>query len=140
MRVQQCMSKKPEVLPPTASLKEAARKMKELDCGFIPIGENDKLIGAVTDRDIVLRTFAEGKNPNDATLRDVMSKHIEYCFEDDDINEAVKHMEEKQIHRLAVLNRDKRLTGILSLGDVSRKCHDQELSGEAVEGILADQK
>lgn len=140
MRVEEAMSKKPEFLPPTASIKEAAIKMKELNCGFIPVGENDKLIGAVTDRDIILRTFAEGKDPNNATLQEIMTSHIEYCFEDDGIEEAVKHMENKQIHRLVVLNREKRMIGILSLGDISRKCHDQELSGEAVEGILADKK
>lgn len=140
MHVKEAMSKKPEFLPPTASLKEAALKMQKLDCGFIPIGENDKLIGAITDRDIVIRTLAKGKDPNKATLRDVMSKHIEYCFEEDDIDKAVQHMEDKQIHRLVVLNKNKRMTGILSLGDIARRSHDDELCAEAVEGILEDEE
>lgn len=140
MRVREVMSKKPEFLPPTASLKEAALKMLELDCGFIPIGENDKLIGAVTDRDIVLRTLAKGKDPNKTTLKDVMSERIEFCFEEDDLNKAIKHMKDKQIHRLVVLNKDKRMTGILALGDLVRESHNDELCAKAVEGILEDKE
>lgn len=138
MRVSEAMSKKPIFLPPTASLKDAAVKMKELDCGFIPIGKNDKLIGAVTDRDIVLRTLAQGKDPNKATLKDVMSEHIEYCFEDENLDKAIEHMKNKQIHRLVVLNKNKRMTGILALGDIARKSHDDVQTGDAVEGILKD--
>lgn len=140
MRVVEVMSKKPEFLPPTASLKEAAVKMQELDCGFIPIGENDKLIGAVTDRDMVIRTLAKGKDPNKATLRDIMSEHIEFCFEDDDLSKAVNHMKDKHIHRLVVLNKNKRMTGILSLGDIARQSHDDNLCAEAIEGILEDEE
>ena len=140
MLVIEAMSKKPVFLPPTASLKEAASKMWELDCGFIPIGENDKLIGAVTDRDIVMRTWAKGKDPNKSTLRDVMSEHIEYCFEDEDLEKAIEHMKSKQIHRLVVLNKNKRMTGILALGDIARKAHDGQQTSKAVEGILKDKE
>lgn len=138
MHVREAMSKKPVFLPPTTSIKVAAAKMKELDCGFIPVGENDKLIGAVTDRDIVLRTLAEGKDPSKATLKDVMSEKVEFCFENEDLNKTIEHMKSKQIHRLVVLNEDKRMTGILTLGDIARKSHDTEKCGEAVEGILED--
>lgn len=140
MRVNEAMSKKPVFLPPTTTLKDAAAKMKELDCGFIPVGENDKLIGAVTDRDIVLRSLAEGKDPNKSTLKDVMSEHIEYCFEDEDLDKTIEHMKTKQIHRLVVLNKDKRMTGIISLGDIARNSNDVKQCGEAVEGILEDEK
>ena len=140
MNVSEVMSTKPVFLPPNASLKDAATKMKELDCGFIPVGENDKLIGAVTDRDIVLRTLAEGKDPTKATLKDVMSDHIEYCFEDEDLDKTIDQMKSKQIHRLVVLNKDKRMTGILALGDIARKTNDATQCGEAVEGILEDEK
>jgi CBS domain-containing protein len=140
MQVREAMSKKPEFLPPTASLKEAALKMRELDCGFMPIGENDKLIGTVTDRDIVIRTLAKGRDPNNATLRDIMSEHIEYCFEEDDLNKAVQHMEDKQIHRLVVLNKNKRMTGILSLGDIARQSNNGALCAEAVERILENKE
>jgi CBS domain-containing protein len=140
MRVREVMSKKPEFLQPTATLKEAAAKMQELDCGFIPIGENDKLIGAVTDRDIVIRTLAEGKDPNKTTLRDVMSERIEFCFEDDDLNKAVKRMENSKVHRLVVLNKDKRMTGILALGDIARLSRDNALCAEALKGILRDEE
>lgn len=140
MQVKEVMSKKPTFLPPTSNLKEAAEKMQQLDCGFIPVGENDKLIGTVTDRDIILRATAKGKDPSKTPLRDVMSKHVEWCFENDDLDKATKHMEEKQIHRLIVLNDKKRMTGILSLGDIARKSHDDELCAEAVERILEDKK
>lgn len=138
MLVKEAMSKKPEFLPPSATLKDAAVKMQELDCGFIPVGENDKLIGAVTDRDIVIRGLAKTKDLEKLTLKDVLSKNIEYCFESDDLDKAVQHMEDKQIHRLVVLNDNKRMTGILALGDLTRCSHDCNLNGKAVEGILED--
>lgn len=138
MQVKQAMSKKPEFLPPTATIKEAAMKMQKLDCGFIPVGKDDKLIGTLTDRDIVLRAIAKGKNPESLTIQDVMSKHVEYCFETDDLKKAVNHMQDKQIHRLIVLNSNKRMTGILSLGDIARQSKDDALCAEAVEGILED--
>ncbi|AIT63452.1 CBS domain protein [Coxiella burnetii str. Namibia] len=140
MQVKEVMSKKPAYLPPTSSVKEAAKKMKQLDCGFIPVGENDKLIGTVTDRDIVLHAAAQGKDPGNTALRDVMSEGVEYCYENDDLDEATKRMERKQIHRLIVLNDKKRMTGILSLGDIARRSQDDDLCAQAVEGIFEDRK
>lgn len=135
MRAIDVMSKKPEFLPPTTTLKEAADKMRTHDHGFILIGENDRLIGTLTDRDITIRAVAEGKDPNKTQLRDVMSKGIHYCFEEDDLNKVIKKMEAEQIRRIAVLNKDKRLTGVISLGDIATKCKDRELCGELTDAV-----
>lgn len=104
MLTKEVMSKKPEYLPPTATLKQAADFMKLHDCGFIPIGEDDRLIGAVTDRDLAIRgLLADHKITK---LRDVMTKGIAYCYETDPIEKAAEIMEKQQIRRLVVLNKD----------------------------------
>jgi len=120
MQVSELMSKKVEWVSPTLSLQEAARKMRDLDIGCLPVGENDRLIGMITDRDIACRGVAEGKAGARTTVRDVMSPGISYCFDDQQVNEAAHLMEEKQIRRLPVLNRQKRMVGILSMGDISQ--------------------
>ena len=132
------MSKKPEFLPPSATLKQAADQMRTHDYGFIPVGENDRIVGAVTDRDVIIRAIAEGKDPNKTTLRDVMTKGIHYCFETDSLDKVAQQMEEFQIRRLVVLNKDKRMTGIISLGDIATKCQDKKLSSELVDAISQD--
>lgn len=135
MLAKEIMSSKPDYLPPSATLKEAADKMRKHDHGFVLIGENDRLTGTVTDRDITIRAIAEGKDCNRTTLKDVMSKGVHFCFENDTIEKAAKIMKEHQIRRLPVLNADKRLTGILSLGDIARKCRNPSLCSELVEEV-----
>jgi CBS domain-containing protein len=133
MLTKEVMSKKPEYLSPTATLKEAADFMKKHDCGFVPIGENDRLIGTVTDRDLAIRgLLADHKATK---LRDVMTAGITYCYETDPIEKAAEVMEKKQIRRLVVLNKDKRLTGILSLGDIATKSKNLQLSGEITNAV-----
>jgi CBS domain-containing protein len=131
------MCSKPEYLSPQATLKEAAVKMRSHGYGFVPIGENDRLVGAITDRDITIRAVAEGKDPNKTTLSHFMTKGIQYCFEDDNVEEAVHKMEDLKIKRLVVLNnkKDKRLTGVIAFGDVASKCHNFELAGHLAEAI-----
>ena len=92
--------------------------MKKLDAGVLPVSEHDKLIGMITDRDIAIRGIAEGKGP-DATVQDVMSHEVKYCFEDEEVAHVVENMAELQVRRLPVMNRDKRLVGIVSLGDLA---------------------
>ena|SRR3990167_5891629 len=135
MLAKDLMSKKPEYLPPTATLKQAADQMRTHDYGFIPVGENDRLIGVVTDRDITIRAIAEGKDPTKTTLRDVMTKGIQWCYETDSMEKIAKKMEDMQIRRLAVLNKDKRLTGIISLGDIATKCHNPALCSELTDAV-----
>lgn len=135
MLVKEVMSKKPDYLSPDATLKEIAHEMQKRDCGFIPIGENDRLVGAVTDRDIAIRAVAKGKDPNKTTAREIMTEKVFYIFENDDLDKAAESMEKQHIHRLIVLNSQKRMTGILSLSDIARKCNDLRLCGEIIQGI-----
>jgi CBS domain-containing protein len=116
-------------------LREAAQKMRELDSGVMPVGENDRLVGMLTDRDITLRGTADGKDPNTTPVREVMTSDVIYCFEDEDIGAAARKMEEHQIRRLIVLNRDKRLVGIASLGDLAVHAPSDRLAGEVIEAV-----
>lgn len=121
MQIQEAMTQHAEWIDPNISLKEAARIMRDRDIGCLPVGENDRLIGMITDRDIVCRAVADGVDPTAKTARDVMSKGITYCFEDQDLEDAARLMEEKQIHHLPVLSRQKRMVGILSMSDLALK-------------------
>lgn len=130
MLAKDVMSKKPEFLPPTATLKQAADLMRKNNYGFVPVGENDRLVGAVTDRDIIIRGIAQGKDPNKTLIKDVMTPKIQFCFEEDKLEAVAEKMEELQIRRIAVLSKDKRLTGIISLGDIVTKCKDKNICTE----------
>lgn len=120
MLAKEIMTKNVVLGSPDMTLREAAQKMKSGDFGMLPIGENDRLVGSVTDRDIVIRGIAEGKNVDQMKVRDVMSKGIHYCFEDQDVDEIAKNFSRHKIRRLPVLNRDKRMVGILSLADLTQ--------------------
>lgn len=137
MLAKEIMSKKPEYLPPNTTLKQAANQMRTHDYGFIPVGENDRLIGVVTDRDMTIRAIAEGKDPSKTTLRDILSKGIHYCYEGDSIEKVVQKMEKEQVRRLVVLNseKDKRLTGIISLGDIATKAKNMKLCSELTDAL-----
>jgi len=135
MQVRECMSKDIKIIDPGMSLREAARLMSEQDTGFLPVGENDRLVGSLTDRDITVRAVSQGKDPNSCTVRDAMSEHIIYCFDDQDTQEAASLMGQKQIRRLAVLNHDKRLVGVVSLGDIAHRAHDESSAERALEGV-----
>jgi CBS domain-containing protein len=123
------------VIDPDASLQEAAAKMKSIDVGLLPVCDGDKLRGMISDRDIVLRGVAENRLPESTKVKEVMTKHVVFIFEDQDVLEAARLMELKQIRRLVVLNRDKRMTGIVSLGDISLHQHDNELCGEILKEV-----
>jgi CBS domain-containing protein len=133
MKVSEAMTKDVRVASPDETIQQAARTMASLDAGVLPVGEKDHLVGMITDRDIAIRGIAQGKGP-DAKVRDVMTVDVKYCFEDQDLKEITRNMADIQVRRLPVLNRDKRLVGILSLGDiaVSRESND---AGEALRGI-----
>ncbi|PBC03838.1 CBS domain-containing protein [Mesorhizobium sp. WSM3860] len=135
MKVANCMTKDVAVANPEQSIREVAQMMGQLDAGVVPVGENDRLIGMITDRDMVIRGIALGKGP-DTTVRDVMSQEVKYCFDDDDVEHVLANMGDLQVRRLPVLNRDKRLVGIVSLGDLARKGETTE-AGQALSGISA---
>ena len=140
MQINQVMTRNPEVLRPEASVREAAQRMKELDVGMFPICDGERLIGTITDRDIALRATADGRDADETTVKDVMTQEVDYCFEDQDAEEAVDMMNANQIRRLPILNRDKRLVGIVSLGDLATRAEDPSLSAEALAGISIPSK
>lgn len=133
MKISECMTRDVELARPDMTLREAAKLMADCDCGAVPVGDNDRLVGMITDRDMAIRGIAQGKGP-DARVSEVMSREIRYCFDDDDVDDALDMMAEQQIRRVPVLNRDKRLVGIVSLGDLSRE-HEPRRAGEALSGI-----
>jgi CBS domain-containing protein len=135
MNIKEIMTTNVEIIRPDISVMEAASKMKSLDCGILPVYENDRLIGMITDRDIAIRSTAEGHDPKSDMVRDVMTKKVVYCYEDDSIEAVAKIMEENQIRRLIVLTRNKRLAGICSLGDLAVASHNKKLSGEVLEKV-----
>ena len=133
MQVREVMTPDVECARPNASIQEAARKMRDLDVGPLPVcGENDRLVGMVTDRDIVIRAIADGHDPKTTQIQDIMTPDVIYCFEDQGLEEATQLMKESQVRRLVVLNRDKQLVGIVSLGDLAVKTGDEDLSGETL--------
>ena len=121
---------------PETRLPDVARMMRDADVGAVPVGEHDRLIGMVTDRDIVCRGFADGKDPTSLTARDVMTPGIVYCTEDQSIEDAIRLMENKQVRRMPVINGKKRMTGMLSLGDLSHAA-GHERTGERAEAVAA---
>jgi len=132
MRVADAMTRDVQLASPDQSIIEAAKMMADGDCGSLPVGENDRLVGMVTDRDIVIRALAQGRT--DCKIRDVMSQDIKYCFEDDDIDDVAHNMGDLQIRRLPVLSKDKRMVGIVSLGDITHTA-DTDIAGEALSSI-----
>jgi CBS domain-containing protein len=134
MKVREAMTPEVRLAKPDQSIHEVARLMAELDVGALPVEENDRLIGMITDRDIAIRAVAQGRGPETLT-REIMSSDIKYCFEDQSIDEVTQNMGELRIRRLPVVNRDKRLVGILSLGDLAVEETAQDEAGEALGGI-----
>ena len=139
MKVKSAMHKGAEWVTPETPVAQIAKKMKDLDVGSIPVGENDKLIGMVTDRDITCRAVANGRDPGKLTARDVMSKGIFYCRDDEDLDDALRIMEQRQIRRLPVIDGNKRMVGMLSFGDISHAA-SRELSGELLAATSAHHK
>lgn len=136
MKVKEAMHKGVEWVLPDTSVTALANKMRQFDVGAIPIGENDRLIGMVTDRDIPVRGIAEGKDVSKLTARDVMSKGIIWCREDDSVNDAAHTMESKHVRRLPVLDANKRMVGMLSLGDISHAA-SQRTAAEVAKAVSA---
>ena len=135
MQVREIMTRDVEIVDSNAVLKEAAGKMKNLDVGLMPVCDGEKLTGILTDRDITIRATAEGRNPSRTKVSQIMSTDVAYCFEDQEVEEAVSLMEAKQIRRLPILSRDKRLVGVVSLGDIAVHTGDRNLAGETLHEV-----
>ncbi len=139
MKVKQAMHKGAVWVDPGTPVSEIAKTMQKNDIGAIPVGENDRLIGMVTDRDIVCRGLSNGRDLAKLTARDVMTAGITYCTEAEEVEDALLIMESKRVRRLPVINDKKRLVGMLSLGDISHAC-PHNLTGEVVKAIAEHHK
>ena len=131
MKVRECMSRDVAVGHPRQTIAEAARMMAEKDAGSLPVGDNDRLVGVITDRDIAIRAVAKGLG-GDTPVATVMSREVLYCFDDEDTQHVCQNMSDIQVRRLPVMNRDKRLVGIVSLSDLARK---EANTAKALRGI-----
>jgi CBS domain-containing protein len=118
MKIHEAMTRDVHIANPNQSIQQAAAMMRQIDAGALPVGENNRLVGMITDRDIAMRAVAEGKAP-DALIGEVMSPEICYCFEDQELDEVAANMADVKVRRLPVVDRDKRLVGIVSLGDIA---------------------
>jgi CBS domain-containing protein len=136
MKVKDAMHKGAEWVTPETPVADLARKMKDLDIGALPVGENDRLIGMVTDRDITCRAVPNGKDFRTLTAREVMSKGIVFCTDTEEVEDALRIMEKNQIRRLPVIDSKKRMVGMLSIGDVSHAT-SHEMSGEVITAVSA---
>lgn len=139
MHVKDAMTNSCEYIAPDATLQDAAKLMRKLDCGFLPIADKsgDKLQGVITDRDIVVRAVAEGMDPAATRAEEIKTDKVLYCFEGDGVVTAARSMQSEQVYRLIVLNNrdDKKLSGIVSLGDIMRE-GQSSLAAEAAEAIV----
>jgi CBS domain-containing protein len=133
MQVRDAMTRDVCLATPGQTIRDVAKMMAEIDAGILPVGENDRIVGMISDRDIAVRAVAAGKGP-ETPVRDVMStEHIHYCFEDDDVADVAKSMGEHKVRRMPVMDRNKRLVGIISLGDVSQS--EEKAAGKGLERI-----
>lgn len=133
-QVKDVMTKDVEIINPNDSLKDAAEKMRTLNVGPLPVCDGDRLKGIITDRDIVVRAVSQGMDPNKTQVSQAMTDEIEYVYENDDIGTVARKMKDEQIRRLLVVNQDKRLVGIVSLGDITSALNAEE-AGKTLESI-----
>ena len=129
------MTRDVETVRPDTTLAEAARKMDQLNVGPLPVCDGDRLVGIVTDRDITVRATSAGKDPRSTPIREAMTQDLVYCYEDQDVQDATRLMQDKQIRRVPVLNREQRVVGIVSLGDIASDARDDRMSGRVLEDV-----
>src|SRR5262249_2247191 len=135
MRVKEVMTPEVECVQADSTLHEAAAKMKARDIGPLPVCDKGWVVGMLTDRDITVRATAEGEDPKVIRVRDIMTSEVVACFEDQLVSEAAQLMQDRQVRRLLVLNRDKKLVGIVSLGDLAVQTGDEQLAGQTLEQV-----
>ena len=133
-KLKDLMSRDVKVISPDMSIGDAAKQMRDGNFGMLPVGENDRMVGTISDRDIAIRAVAEGKGA-DTKVRDVMSEGIAWAYEDDSVEQAAKIMSERQVRRLPVVDRDKRLVGIVALGDFAVESSEIRPAAEALSEI-----
>jgi CBS domain-containing protein len=133
-KLKDVMSRDVQVVNPEMTIEDAARAMCDGDFGMLPVGENDRMIGAISDRDIAVRAIAEGKGPK-TKVREIMSDRIFWAFDDDSVEHAAKLMSEHQVRRLPVVDHNKRLVGIVALGDFAVESDEIKSAAKALSGI-----
>jgi len=133
-QIKDVMSRDVKIVSPDTTIREAAQQMRDGDFGMLPVAENDRMVGAVSDRDIAIRAIADDKGP-ETSVRDVMTSGICWAFDDDSVEEAARIMSERQIRRLPVVNQDKRLVGIVALGDFAVQPSEIKPAAKALSGI-----
>jgi CBS domain-containing protein len=133
MKIAECMTPDVRFAGPGDTIQQAAQTMAETDCGILPVRDGDRLVGMLTDRDIAIRAVAQGRGP-DLKVKDVMSDEVLYCFEDEDVADVLRNMGDIKVRRLPVLNRDKRLVGIIALGDIATKA-GRKKAAQALGGV-----
>lgn len=139
-KVKAVMTPQVEVVSPDLSVEQAAEMMSKLDVGVLPVSDGQKLLGMLTDRDIVLRVLGRKQDPKNTKVGETMTRDVTYCFEDQDIQEAAMLMVEKRIRRLVVLTAEKNLVGIVSLGDLVVHSGNTTLGGEVLEFVSQPSK
>jgi CBS domain-containing protein len=133
MKVEQIMTPQVHLMNPDQTVSEAVKKMEQEDLGFLPVGNDDRLVGIITDRDIALRVVGKGRDGN-VRIGEVMTQHVKYCYCDQEVEEVVANMGDIQVRRLPVVDREKRLVGIVSLADAALK-QDSALAGEGLSNV-----
>ncbi|HSW11993.1 MAG TPA: CBS domain-containing protein [Solimonas sp.] len=137
MKVSECMTRDVEVATPEMSLRDAADLMGQIDAGALPVRQNERLVGMITDRDIAIRAVAAGLGP-ETLVNEVMSREIKYCYEDEDVDHVVRNMGDIQVRRLPVVSRSKQLVGIVALADLACHAEDRANLGMALSDISRD--
>lgn len=135
MKINEIMTRNVECVSPSLKISLAAEKMLNEDIGFLPICEHDRVIGTVTDRDITIRSVAQGRDPRLAPISEIMTSTIFHCYEDDDVETVAKAMEDDAVRRMLIFDRDDQLVGVVSLGDIARAKDESGLAGETLSGI-----
>jgi len=135
MQIRNIMTADVEVVRPDTPLAEAARRMRDLDIGLMPVSDNNQLLGILTDRDIAIRAVAQARDPRTTPVRDVMTTDMVFCYDDQDVSEAARVMREKQIRRLLIRDHTMHLVGVVSLGDLAVKGGEQKVGGAVLEEV-----
>jgi CBS domain-containing protein len=135
MQVNEAMSGDVKLINPNQTIRDAARMMAEIDAGVLPVSENDRLVGMITDRDIAIRAVAEGRDPT-TPVREVMTERVQYCFEDESVSDVARNMADLGVRRLPVVSRDKRLVGIVALSNIAQ-AGDNRSKNVLLEGVAA---
>lgn len=140
MKIKDVMTKDVVTVRPDAKIQEAAEQMRSLNIGSLPVHDGQQLLGMVTDRDITVRATAQGRDPRSTMVKDVITPDVVYAFEDQDVQEAAQLMSKMQIRRLPILSRDKRLVGIVALGDVAVDTFSEKLGGAVLKEVSEPSK